>query len=82
MVYLGGYPLGFTFKCNGVLVVAISNENTTNLLEGDIIKKIENFDAVSNRNHTDHDFVFAHRHCKAVFFSCLQCGRNSLVVVR
>ena len=47
MVYLGGYPLGFTFKCNGVLVVAISNENTTNLLEGDIIKKIENFDVFS-----------------------------------
>jgi len=47
MVYLGGYPLGFTFKCNGVLVVAISNDNTTNLLEGDIIKKIENFDVFS-----------------------------------
>lgn len=43
-VYLGGYPLGFAFKCKGVLVVAISNENTTNLLEGDIISKIENYE--------------------------------------
>ena len=49
-VYLGGYPLGFTFKCNGVLVVAISNDNVTNLLEGDIIKKIENFDVFSTEN--------------------------------
>ncbi len=46
-VYLGGYPLGFTFKCNGVLVVAISNDNTENLAEGDIIKKIENHDVTS-----------------------------------
>lgn len=46
-VYLGGYPLGFTFKCDGVLVIAISNENVTNLKEGDIIKKIENFDISS-----------------------------------
>lgn len=45
-VYLGGYPLGFTFKCNGVLVVAISNDNTENLEVGDIIKKIEGFDVV------------------------------------
>lgn len=42
-VYLGGFPLGFTFKCDGVLVVAISNDNVTNLSEGDIIKKIEDF---------------------------------------
>lgn len=42
-VYVGGYPLGFTFKCDGVLVVAISNDNVTNLVEGDIIKKIENY---------------------------------------
>ncbi len=49
-VYLGGYPLGFTFKCNGVLVVAISNDNSTNLLEGDIIKKIENFEVFSVEN--------------------------------
>lgn len=47
MVYLGGYPLGFTFKCNGVLVVAISNESATNVSEGDIIKKIDNFDVTS-----------------------------------
>lgn len=43
MVYLGGQPLGFTFRCDGVLVVAISNDNTENLIEGDIIKKIEDF---------------------------------------
>lgn len=49
-VYLGGYPLGFTFKCNGVLVVAISNDNTTNLVEGDIIKKIEDYDVCSLEN--------------------------------
>lgn len=43
-VYVGGYPLGFTFKCDGVLVVAISNnENVTNLMEGDIIKKINEY---------------------------------------
>lgn len=49
-VYLGGYPLGFTFKCDGVLVVAISNENTTNLVEGDIIKKIESYEVFSVEN--------------------------------
>lgn len=42
-VYVGGYPLGFTFDCDGVLVVAISNENVSNLSEGDIIKKIEDY---------------------------------------
>lgn len=47
MVYLGGYPLGFTFRCNGVLVIAISNESAKNLCEGDIIKKIEEFDIAS-----------------------------------
>ena len=50
VVYLGGYPLGFTFKCDGVLVVAISNDSATNLVEGDIIKKIENFDVFSVEN--------------------------------
>ncbi len=53
MVYLGGYPLGFTFKCNGVLVVAISNENVSNLIEGDIIKKIEEFDVFSVEDISD-----------------------------
>ena len=53
MVYLGGYPLGFTFKCNGVLVVAISNENASNLIEGDIIKKINNFDVFSVEDISD-----------------------------
>lgn len=43
-VYLGGYPLGFTFQCNGVLVVAISNDNIENLQTGDIITKIESYD--------------------------------------
>ena len=52
-VYLGGYPLGFTFKCDGVLVVAISNDNTTNLVEGDIIKKIENYEVFSVENIAD-----------------------------
>ena len=49
-VYLGGYPLGFTFKCDGVLVVAISNDSAVNLAEGDIIKKIEGFDVFSVEN--------------------------------
>lgn len=40
MVYLGGYPLGFTFKCEGVLVIAISNDSAENLQEGDIITQI------------------------------------------
>lgn len=40
-VYLGGYPLGFTINCKGVVVVAISNENNTDIKEGDIITKIE-----------------------------------------
>lgn len=40
-VYLGGYPLGFTINCSGVLVVAISNESAENLKEGDIITHIE-----------------------------------------
>ena len=53
MVYLGGYPLGFTFRCNGVLVVAISNDNVSNLLEGDIIKKINNFDVFSVEDISD-----------------------------
>lgn len=47
MVYLGGYPLGFTFKCNGVLVVAISNDSAKNLSEGDIIKKINEYSVSS-----------------------------------
>ena len=41
-VYIGGYPLGFTISCSGVVVVAISNETAKELLEGDIILKIEN----------------------------------------
>lgn len=49
-VYLGGFPLGFTFKCNGVLVVAISNDSAKNLYVGDIIKKIENYDVFSLEN--------------------------------
>ncbi len=49
-VYVGGIPLGFTFKCDGVLVVAISNDNVENLSEGDIIKKIENYSINSTEN--------------------------------
>ena len=41
-VYVGGFPLGFTISCRGVLVVAISNENVGELKEGDIITEIEN----------------------------------------
>ena len=40
-VYLGGYPLGFTINCKGVVVVAISNENNSEIKEGDIITKIQ-----------------------------------------
>ncbi len=40
-VYLGGFPLGFTISCSGVVVVAISNEDSGDLKEGDIIVKIE-----------------------------------------
>lgn len=46
-VYLGGFPLGFTISCSGVVVIAISNENVINLKEGDIIKKIEGTDISS-----------------------------------
>lgn len=49
-VYLGGAPLGFTFKCEGVLVVAVSNDNVSNLVEGDVIKKIEEFEVFSVEN--------------------------------
>ena len=49
-VYLGGFPLGFTFKCSGVLVIAISNENVTNLVEGDVIKKIEDYEVFNVEN--------------------------------
>ncbi len=40
-VYLGGYPLGFTIKCSGVVIVAISNESAYELKEGDILTRIE-----------------------------------------
>lgn len=50
MVYLGGQPLGFTFQCNGVLVVAISNDSTKNLCEGDVIKKVGEFGVSSVEN--------------------------------
>ena len=39
-VYLGGYPLGFTINCSGVVVIAISNDTAVNLKEGDIISHI------------------------------------------
>ena len=47
LVYLGGFPLGFTFNCDGVLVVAISNDSAENLIEGDIIKKIGDYSVSS-----------------------------------
>ena len=46
-VYLGGYPLGFTINCAGVIVVANSNSSATNIVEGDIITKIENIEISS-----------------------------------
>ena len=39
-VYLGGMPLGFTINSEGVIVVAISNENNGGIVVGDIIKKV------------------------------------------
>lgn len=47
-VYLGGYPLGFTMKCSGVIVVAVSNESAVDLKEGDIITKIEDIEVNSS----------------------------------
>lgn len=41
-VYLGGYPLGFTLSCDGVIVVANSNESANDIEEGNIIIKIQN----------------------------------------
>lgn len=43
-VYLGGQPLGFTIKCSGVIVVAISNDSLSGVKEGDIITKIEDIE--------------------------------------
>ena len=40
-VYVGGYPLGFTIMCKGVIVVAVANEDIGDIIEGDIITKIE-----------------------------------------
>ena len=40
-VYLGGYPLGFTIKCSGVIIVAISNETAYELKAGDVLSHIE-----------------------------------------
>ena len=39
-VYLGGYPLGFTIDCSGVVVVAVSNNTAKDIKEGDVITKI------------------------------------------
>lgn len=41
MVYVGGYPLGFTLSCSGVVVVASSNETAKDILAGDIITHID-----------------------------------------
>lgn len=40
-VYVGGFPLGFTINCSGVVVVAISNDHAGSLKEGDIITEVE-----------------------------------------
>lgn len=47
-VYLGGYPLGFTIKCKGAVVVAIANKSADALKEGDIITKIEDIEVCSS----------------------------------
>ena len=47
-VYLGGYPLGFTIKCKGAVVVAIANKTAGMLKEGDIITKIEDIEVCSS----------------------------------
>ena len=51
MVYVGGYPLGFTLECEGVLIVSlgeVETENGTvfpakdkNIKEGDILKSVD-----------------------------------------
>ncbi len=41
-VYLGGYPLGFAISCDGVIVVANSNETAREIKEGDVIISIQN----------------------------------------
>ena len=46
-VYLGGFPLGFTIMCKGVVVIAISNETAYEIKEGDIITKIEDEEITS-----------------------------------
>ncbi len=46
-VYLGGYPLGFTIMCKGVIVVAVSNELIGDIKEGDVITKIEDIEISS-----------------------------------
>lgn len=46
-VYLGGYPLGFTIKCSGVIIVAISNPSAYDLKEGDVLTHIEGFKVCS-----------------------------------
>lgn len=43
-VYLGGYPLGFTINCKGVIVIANSNSSAKDIKEGDVITKIENME--------------------------------------
>lgn len=40
-VYLGGYPLGFTISCQGVVVIAKSNDSANDILEGDVLTEIE-----------------------------------------
>ncbi len=49
-VYLGGFPLGFTISCSGVVVVAISNTSATGVKEGDILTHIEDVSVNSAEN--------------------------------
>lgn len=59
-VYLGGYPLGFTLECEGVLIVAIGDVETEkgkfstakgkNIKEGDVLFSV-NGEVIKSANH-------------------------------
>ena len=46
-VYLGGYPLGFTINCKGVVVIANSNPSAKDIKEGDVITKLDDIEVNS-----------------------------------
>lgn len=59
-VYLGGYPLGFTLECEGVLIVAIGDVETEsgkvspakgkNIKEGDVLFSVDG-EVIKSANH-------------------------------